>query len=152
MGPRGGPWRHLMSEKEKTEDTRGTLLRIWGYLKRQKWALAGTALLVAASSGFDLLGPYLMGKAIDEHILKGDLPGLARTASLMLVVYLITSLTTWLQTYVMAGVSQRAVRDIRDDLFARLQTLSLSFFDRHTHGELMSRLANDVENISNVLA
>ena len=151
MGPRGGPWRHLMSEKEKTEDTRGTLLRIWGYLKRQKWALAGTALLVAASSGFDLLGPYLMGKAIDEHILKGDLPGLARTASLMLVVYLITSLTTWLQTYVMAGVSQRAVRDIRDDLFARLQTLSLSFFDRHTHGELMSRLANDVENISNVL-
>ena len=151
MGHRGRPWQHLMSEKEKTKDTQGTLLRIWGYLKRQKWALAGTALLVAASSGFDLLGPYLMGKAIDEHILKGDLPGLARTASLMLVVYLITSLTAWLQTYVMAGASQRAVRDIRDDLFARLQTLSLSFFDRHTHGELMSRLANDVENISNVL-
>jgi len=151
MGRRGAPWRHLLSEKEKTKDTRGTLLRIWGYLKRQTWALAGTALLVAASSGLGLLGPYLMGKAIDEHILKGDLPGLARTASLMLIVYLITSLTTWLQTYVMTGASQRAVRDIRNDLFAKLQRLSLSFFDRHSHGELMSRLANDVENISNVL-
>ena len=69
MGHRGRPWQHLMSEKEKTKDTRGTLLRIWGYLKRQKWALAGTALFVATSSGFYLLGPYLMGKAIDEHIL-----------------------------------------------------------------------------------
>jgi ATP-binding cassette subfamily B multidrug efflux pump len=153
MGRRGGPWRHLMGEKERAKDTRTTLLRIWGYLQRQTWALAGTVLLVAASSGFGLLGPYLMGKAIDEHILvpEGDLPGLARTALLMLIVYLLTSLSTWLQTYVMSGVSQRAVRDIRSDLFAKLQTLSLRFFDQHTHGELMSRLANDVENISNVL-
>ena len=153
MGRRGGPWRHLMGEQQRAKDTRTTLLRVWGYLQRQTWALTGTVLLVAASSGFGLLGPYLMGKAIDEHILvpEGDLPGLARTALLMLIVYLLTSLSTWLQTYAMSGVSQRAVRDIRSDLFARLQTLSLRFFDQHTHGELMSRLANDVENISNVL-
>jgi len=140
-----------MSKKERAKDARGTLLRIWGYLKRQTWALAITVWLVAVSSGLDLLGPYLMGKAIDEHILKGDLPGLARTVSLMLAVYVSASLTTWLQTYVMSDVSQCAVRDIRSDLFARLQTLSLRFFDRRTHGELMSRLANDVENVSNVL-
>ena len=58
---------------------------------------------------------------------------------------------TWLQTYLMAGVAQRAVRDLRNDLFAKLQTLSLRFFDQRAHGELMSRLTNDVENISNVL-
>ena len=151
-GRRGGPAGYLMREKERAKDTRGTLLRIWGYLKRQRGALVGTGVLVAVTSGLGLLGPYLMGVAIDEYILKGDLAGLARTALLMLVVYLVASLATWLQTYVMVGASQRAVRDIRDDLFAALQTLSLRFFDRHTHGELMSRLANDVENISIVLA
>jgi len=151
LGRRGGPGRYLMSKQERAKDTRGTLLRIWEYLSRQTWALVGTALLVAATSGLGLMGPYLMGKAIDEHILKGDLPGLARTALLMLGIYPAASLTTWLQTYVMSDASQRAVRDIRNDLFAKLQTLSLRFFDRRTHGELMSRLANDVENISNVL-
>ena len=150
-GRRGGPGAYLMRQKERAKDTRGTLLRIWSYLKRQKRELVTTALLVAASSGLGLLGPYLMGVAIDEHILKGDLPGLARTALLMLGVYLVTSATTWLQTYVMSAASQRAVRDIRDDLFAKLQTLSLRFFDQRMHGELMSRLTNDVENISAVL-
>jgi ATP-binding cassette subfamily B protein len=140
-----------MRQKERAKDTRGTLIRIWGYLKRQKQALVFTAMLVAVTSGFGLLGPYLMGRAIDDHILKGDLPGLARTAAFMVAVYLVTAFTTWLQTYVMSGASQRTIRDIRDDLFARLQTLSLRFFDQRTHGELMSRLSNDVENISVVL-
>jgi ATP-binding cassette subfamily B multidrug efflux pump len=152
MGRGGPPWRHLMGEKERAKDRRGTVLRIWGYLKRQRWTLAGTVLLVMMSSGLDLMIPYLMGKAIDEHILKGDLPGLARTALLMAGVAVALSLTNWLQIYVITGASQRTVRDIRNDLFARLQTLSLRFFDRHTHGELMSRLTNDVENISNVLS
>ncbi len=151
FGPRHGPWHHLMTE-ERARDRRGTLVRIWGYLRRQKWILAATVLLVAATSGLDLLGPYLMRLSIDEYILKGDLPGLARMAIWMVCVALVLALTTWLQIYVMASASQRAVRDIRDDLFAKLQTLSLRFFDRHPHGELMSRLTNDVENISVVLA
>jgi ATP-binding cassette subfamily B protein len=126
-------------------------LRIWGYLKVYKGALLLTVVLIALSSGFGLLGPYLLGVAIDDYILTGNLPGLARTALLMLVVYAITALTSWLQTYVMSGVSQSAIRDMRTDLFARLQTLSLRFFDQRTHGELMSRLTNDIENISQVL-
>ncbi len=150
-GRRGGPGAYLMRPQERAKDTRGTLLRIWEYLRRQTRSLVITFLLVAASSGLGLLGPYLMGKAIDEHILKGDLPGLLRTVLWMLGVYLATSLTTWLETYVMTEASQASVRDMRNDLFSKLQTLSLRFFDQRTHGELMSRLANDVENISNVL-
>jgi ATP-binding cassette subfamily B protein len=140
-----------MRPKERAKDTRGTLLRIWEYLKHQKWALAGTVVLVAITSALGLAGPYLMGKAIDQFILENDVPGLARTALLMVGVYLITSLGTWLQAYVMSGASQRTVRDIRNDLFVKLQTLSLRFFDQHTHGELMSRLSNDIESISMVL-
>ena len=149
--PGGGPGGHLMRKQEKARDTRGTLLRIWVYLRKQKRELIGTALLVAVTSGLGLMGPYLMGRAIDENILRGDLPGLARTALVMIAVYLASSVTTWLETYVMSNASQRAIQEIRSDLFARLQTLSLRFFDQRTHGELMSRLANDVENVSNVL-
>jgi ATP-binding cassette subfamily B protein len=142
----------MMGEREEAKDTRGTARRLFGYLRGQKQALIGTLVLVVATTVFGLLGPYLMGRAIDVYILQGDLPGLARIALLMIVVHLLASLTTWLQTYVMAGASQRAIRDIRAELFAKLQTLSLRFFDQRTHGELMSRLTNDVENISNILS
>jgi len=151
-GPRGGPAAHLLRPKERARNIRGTLRRIWIYLRHEPGALLLTALLVAAGSVLGLLGPYLMGVAIDDYIASGDLAGLARTVLLMLAVYVGASLSTWLQTYVMAGASQRVVRDIRRDLFARLQTLSLRFFDQRPHGELMSRLTNDVENVSHVLA
>ncbi len=151
LGRGGPPGPGSMGKVERAKDTRGTTLRLWGYLRRQKSALIATVLMVALTTGLNLLGPYLLGRAIDAYILPGDLPGLARICVLMLGVYALSSLLTWLQAYVMAGASQRTVRDIRNDLFARLQTLSLRFFDQHTHGDLMSRLTNDVENISNVL-
>ncbi len=141
----------LLREVEKARDTRGTLVRLWGYLKRQRWALVGTLLLVVLTSGMDLLGPYLMGRAIDVYIAGGDLPGLARLVGLMIATYVLAAGGTWLQTYLMVGVSQRAVRDLRNDLFAKIQMLPLRFFDQRPHGELMSRLTNDVENISNTL-
>jgi ATP-binding cassette subfamily B multidrug efflux pump len=152
LGPRpgGGPMGFL-KEVEKAKDARGTLVRLWGYVQRQRWALVATLLLVVITTGLDLLGPYLMGKAIDVYIDQGDLPGLARLIGLMIAAYIGGAAGTWVQAYLMAGVAQRAVRDLRGDLFAKLQTLSLRFFDQRSHGELMSRLTNDVENINNVL-
>jgi ATP-binding cassette subfamily B multidrug efflux pump len=149
-GPRRGPM-GMFQEGEKSKDPRHTLLRLWTYLRRQRLALTITAVLVVVTSTTDLLGPYLMGKAIDNYINKGDLPGLARLLGLMGIAYLIGAAGNWLQTYLMVGVSQRAVRDIRTELFSRLQTLPLRFFDQRAHGDLMSRLTNDVENISNIL-
>jgi ATP-binding cassette subfamily B protein len=77
---------------------------------------------------------------------------LVRLLGWMVASYILAAAGTWLQTYLMVGVAQRAVRDMRLDLFARLQTLPLRFFDQRAHGEIMSRLTNDVENISNILA
>jgi len=148
--PGGGPM-GMLGDTEKAKDRRGTLVRLWGYLQRQRLALIGTAILVLVTSVVDLLGPFLMGKAIDVYIGHGDLPGLARLIEAMIATYVAASAGTWLQTYIMADVAQRAVRDLRHDLFTGLQTLSLRFFDQHSHGELMSRLTNDVENISNIL-
>jgi ATP-binding cassette subfamily B protein len=92
-----------------------------------------------------------MGVAIDQYIITRDLAGLARLLAWMVAAYATASLFTYWQAYVMAGAAQQAIRDIRRDLFARLQTLSLRFFDQRPHGELMSRLSNDVDNINNVL-
>ncbi|MCX6046137.1 MAG: ABC transporter ATP-binding protein [Chloroflexi bacterium] len=151
---RGGPGgaARIPTKIERAKDRRGTLRRLWDYVKHQKGALIATALIVVISAILTLLGPYLMGLAIDLYILPGDLPGLARISLVMLVAYALTSLLTWWQTYIMAGVSQRTVRDIRNDLFEQMQTLSLRFFDQRAHGDLMSRLTNDVENINMVLS
>lgn len=136
---------------EKPKNAQRTVRRLWGYLRQQRLGLVCVFMLVAAGTAFDSLGPYLMGRAIDKYILRGDLPGLARQVALMVGVYAGASAMVWLQAFVVAAVAQRTVRDIRNDLFAKLQTLSLRFFDRRSHGDLMSRLTNDVENISTVL-
>ncbi len=150
--PGGGPSMDFLRGAPKSKDPRGTLRRLWVYLERQRWVLLGTTLLVIATSIIDLIGPYLMGLAIDAYISKSDLAGLARLLGWMVASYILAAAGTWLQTYLMVGVAQRAVQDMRSDLFARLQTLPLRFFDQHAHGDIMSRLTNDVENISNILA
>jgi ATP-binding cassette subfamily B multidrug efflux pump len=148
---RGGGANRFGGKVERAKDTRGTIRRIWGYLQQQRTALLLTAALATGSTLLNLLGPYLLSRAIDRYIGSGDLPGLARLCLLMLGVYASSSLLTWLQSFVMAGAAGRTVRDIRADLFARTQTLPLRFFDRRAHGDLMSRLTNDVENINLVL-
>jgi ATP-binding cassette, subfamily B, multidrug efflux pump len=151
MGPRGGPW-GMLREGEKSRNAKATLLRLWKYIRRQSWLLVLTALIVITTSLLDLLGPYLMSRAIDDFIGTGNMPGLARLLGVMAIVYALAAGGYWLQTYIMVGVAQRAVRDMREELFAHLQTLPLRFFDQTTHGDLMSRLTNDMDNISNILA
>jgi len=152
MGRGGPPMGHLMRKAEPTKDLRGTLLRLWRYLRRQRAALIATAVIVVLNTGLTVLGPYLLGVAIDEALMPGDLPLLARVGALMLGVYALSALLTWAQTFIMAGAAQRTVRDLRTDLFDRLQELPLRFFDSRPHGDLMSRLTNDVEMINTVLS
>jgi ATP-binding cassette subfamily B protein len=149
---RFGPGQRHMGPVERAKNRRGTVLRLWSYLRRQRRALLLTVALVACTSALTVMGPYLLGYALDAYVLPGDLAGLARISGLMLGIYALNSVLTWLQSYVMAGAAQRTVRDIRNDLFGRLQTLPLRFFDQRSHGDLMSRLTNDVENINLVLA
>ncbi|MCD6285837.1 MAG: ABC transporter ATP-binding protein, partial [Anaerolineae bacterium] len=151
-GPRRGPGgRGRFGPVQKAEDVRGTMFRLAGYLLRYKKALVLTVILVALASGLGVLGPFLMGRAIDNYIIKGDLAGLVGILGLMVAVNVVGSGVRWVQTIVMISASQQTVRDLRNDLFSKLQTLSLRYFDQHTHGELMSRLTNDVDNVSMVL-
>ena len=151
-GPgRGGPM-SMLQGGEKSKNPRRTLLRLAGYLRAQGWLLVGIGLLVMVSAAVDLMGPYLLGMAIDTYINKGNLPGLERLIGLMIGTYVVAAAGIWWQNYLLVSVAQKIVRNIRNDLFMRLQTLPLAFFDQRAHGELMSRLTNDVDNINNVLA
>jgi ATP-binding cassette subfamily B protein len=142
----------MYMQHEKPKNAWATLARLWLYLRRQTWGLVIVTVLVAVNSLLGVLGPYLMGQAIDAYIQKGDMPGLWHILSVMVAVYLISSVSMWIQEFLVASVAQHAVRDMRDELFTRLQSLSLRFFDKNAHGELMSRLTNDVDNVSNVLS
>ena len=140
-----------MGPQERAKNRRSTLARLWGYLRGQGWILIFVTILVAIGTGLDLMGPYLMGRAIDIFISQNDLPGLARLVLFMIGIYVASAGISYWQAYLMAAVAQRTVRDLRADLFERLQSLPLRYFDQQPHGELMSRLTNDIENVSNVL-
>lgn len=141
----------MMAAPEKPKNIRETLARLWSYLKQQRTGLIIVFIMTIASSGLMLLGPLLIGRAIDNYIETHDVSGLLRMCIFLIGVYVAAALTTFFQSYVIAGVSQRTVWHIRTELFAKLQRLPLRFFDSKTHGELMSRTTNDVENISQVL-
>lgn len=141
----------MLGTAEKAKDPGTTLMRLWGYLRKQGWRLVFVVFLVIVATLLDLVGPYLMGVAVDKYMLTGDVQGLARIALLLLASYVAAPIVRLFEGRTMADVAQNTVRDLRNDLFAKLQTLSLGYFDRHTHGELMSRLTNDIENVSIVL-
>jgi len=146
-----GPHGRARIVTEKAKDKRSSMLRLWEYLRSQGKRLLLVVFLVAAGTGFELLGPYLMGTAIDRYIATGNLEGLGIIICIMVLVYVLGSGATLLQSLIMAEVSQYTVRHLRKDLFDTLQSLSLRFFDRHSHGDLMSRFSNDLDSISNVL-
>lgn len=148
--PRHGPGRFMAGPPPKVENRGYILRRLWSYLAAYRAGLLGIVILVAITTGLGLLGPYMTGRAID-YIAKGNILGLARLALLMIAVYLLASLGIWVQSVSMLKTAQHTVRDIRRDLFDHLQGLSLRYFDRNPHGELMSRLTNDTDTISATL-
>jgi ATP-binding cassette subfamily B multidrug efflux pump len=137
---------------EKAKDPRRALARLARYLGYYKWALAIVLVFVVVYTLLGLLGPYLMGQAIDRFIGAKDAAGLRRIAVLMLVVYVSNNLIQAVANWVMARVSQGALKRLRGDLFKHLQKLSLSFFDRNPAGELMSRLTNDIDAINQAVS
>jgi len=136
----------------KPKNTRQTLVRLWHYLSAHKLRLVVVFVMVTLTALLTLVGPYLIGIAIDNYILPRDFSGLFRLLLVMAGIYALTSLCAWLQSYLMINVAQRTVRNLRKDAFDKLEELPLSFFDSRPHGEVMSRLTNDIDLINNVLS
>jgi len=137
---------------EKAGDPRRALVRLAMYLSPYKATLAVVLVLVLAYILLGLLEPYLMGRAIDQYISTRQINGLPQLALLLLTAYLLDNGFQAASSWLMARISQDALRRLRRDLFEHLQTLSISFFDSHTAGELMSRLTNDIDAINQAVS
>ncbi|WP_370875040.1 ABC transporter ATP-binding protein [Metabacillus malikii] len=148
----GRPKGKVQMKAEKTKNPKGTLLRVWRYMERQKAGLVIASLLVIITSLLSLLGPYLIGVIIDEYIIPKDVNGTLKMLATLLAIYFATSVFTWLQAYIMVNISLKTIGILRYDLFTKLQSLTLRFFDRNKDGDLMSRFTNDIENLNQALS
>jgi len=150
--PMGGRGPMRMHKIEKAKNPRQAFIRMLRYLSPFKMALLVTIACVLIYTLLGLVGPYLLGLAIDRYIGGKDPVGLAKISLLMLVVYVLNAAFQALSNWIMAAVSQGALQRMRGDLFAHIQTLSLRFFDKNPAGELMSRLTNDIEAINQAVS
>lgn len=146
MGGRG-PMRGRPVVKPK--DLKGTLFRLWALTKGHRKGLGWILLLSAFSSAAAILSPLVIGEAVNA--VNGQNP-VMMILLLLLALYIGDWLVRFLQQFFMASVGQRIIHNIRLTLFGVMKSLPLAFFDRKQHGELMSRLTNDVDNISNTIS
>ncbi len=149
----GGPGRGAPVVKPK--NFKGTMKRLWFYFgKERKW-LSVIFGFIVIDAVITLFGPYLIGVSIDAMTAAGgsvDFHLLELMILVLFAAYVSDGGLTLLQGWLMAGVSQRIVAGLRRALFAKLQKLPLAFFDSRRHGELMSRLSNDIDNVSNTIS
>ncbi|GAK09234.1 LOW QUALITY PROTEIN: lipid A export ATP-binding/permease protein MsbA [Geomicrobium sp. JCM 19038] len=136
---------------KKPKNINQTLWQLWKTMRKERLKLVIVFLLVAMSALLALAGPFIVGMSIDRFIATGEVNGFVWMLGLLLIVYLFHSLTVWLQQFVMIGISQRTVYRLRSQLFDHLLQLPIRFFDRSEQGDLMSRVNNDIENVSNTL-
>lgn len=153
VGISGG--RGVIMPVKKAKDVRHTLKRLWDFFKNEKKQLFITFLLIIISGLLGLLVPFFIGKAIDA-IFPGkslvEFEKLKVIVLLLLSIYILDNMLTFLQEYMVAGIAQRVVFTLREKLFGKLQSLPIIFFDIHTHGEIMSRLSNDIDNVSTTIS
>ncbi len=135
----------------KPKNIRSTLGKLMRYLGRYKLHLVLVAALLVVSSACTVGGSYLIRPLINDYILPGDFPGLARMLAIMALVYVLGAVCSYGYSRIMVQIAQTTMANIRADLFSRMQDLPLKFFDTHTHGELMSRYTNDIETVSEAL-
>jgi ATP-binding cassette, subfamily B, multidrug efflux pump len=134
----------------KTHDWR-LLRRLLRYLIPHKGAVALSLVLIVALSLLDLVGPYLTKIAIDRYMAQRDTTGLWPIAGLYLAALVVAFGLSYVQTYVLQMMGQKIIRDLRRDIFAHLQKLHVSYFDRNPVGRLMTRVTSDVDAINELV-
>ncbi len=144
--------RHGPGSIEKAKNAKITYKRIATYFAKYKTELIIVFILVILYTLAGLVGPYLLGIAIDQYITEKDLPGLTRISLVMLAAYLFSVGLRAIANWIMANATQKALKKMRTDLFQHLQLLSLSFFDRNPAGDLMSRLTNDINAVNHAIS
>lgn len=141
---------NLGKPKVRAKDLGGTIRKLWRYLAVHKWMLILVLFMVVVNVAMGLLGPYVLGLAVDNLVYEqGD--GIMRLIVCLGGIYAVLSLSAYLQNYWMIGISQKTVYTMRKDLFRHFHLLPIDYFVKRRHGELMSRITNDIDNVSQTL-
>ena len=148
---------------QKAKNFKGTLKRLIGYLKPYKLQLLSVLITAIISTVFAIVSPKIMGNAttkLFEGLMmkiqgvpgaKIDFDYIGQIILLLIGLYIISAIFAYIQQYIMAGVAQKTVYNLRKEVDEKLNRLPLKYFDSRTHGEILSRAVNDVDNISSTL-
>ena len=147
-GPGGGRNRGVGG---KPKDTQGSILRLLRYLNPYKFHVLIAFICVLISTGATLAGSYMLRPIINGLVDNADLWSLALSLGYMAAIYLAGVIANYAQQRLMIWVSQSVLKNIRDDLFRKLQNLPVRYYDTHSNGELMSRFMNDVDAIGEMM-
>lgn len=145
MRPGGGPGGRRGFEKPK--NAKQTMLRLMGYLMNHKLSLVAVIIMLLINTASSLAGNYFLKPLINDYILPGNFTGLVGALGILAGIYLAGVGASYLQSRIMMITAQKTTNKLRSDLFDKMQSLPLKYFDSHTHGELMSRYTNDIDNI-----
>ncbi|MDI2586811.1 ABC transporter ATP-binding protein [Psychrobacillus sp. NEAU-3TGS] len=160
-GPGGGNM--MMMGGQKAKNFKGTLRRLLTYLKPRSNQLIAVFIAAILSTVFAIVGPKIMGNAITE-LFEGayakmtgvpgaaiDFEAIAKLLLLLAALYVISSLFTYIQQYIMSSVAQKTVYDLREEVNGKLERLPLKYYDGRPNGETLSRVTNDLDTIGNTL-
>lgn len=159
MGRMGGGPRAV----EKAKDFKGTMKKLWVYLKPYSLSIAIVILFAIGSAAFSIVGPKILGKATTK-IFEGlvqkitgvpdasiDFGYIGNIAMILVVLYLVSSLFGIIQSFIMSGVAQKVSYNLRKQISEKMDTLPLNYFDTRTNGEVLSRITNDVDTVNQTL-
>jgi len=159
---RGGPMPHFGMPGEKAKNFKGTLRRLLGYLKDSRAALMAVVVMAILGTAFSIFSPRILGQAtttlfdgvmgsIQGKPVSIDFAYIGRILALLAVLYVVSAAFTLVQQRVMVGISQRIVYKLRREISEKLSRLPLQYYDGHSHGDVMSRVSNDVDTVSSTL-
>ena len=159
-GPRhGGPGR--MAGGEKAKDFKGTMKKLMGYLGDYKIQILFVIVFAVGSTVFNIAGPKILGKATTEifnglvgKITGGDGIDFEKIGQILLgllCLYLLSALFSFVQGFIMTGISQKMTYRMRREISEKIQRLPMKYYDKMTHGEILSRITNDVDTLSQSL-
>ena len=156
-GGMGGPRNAATVKKGNPKNTKATISRLMAYLKEYRSQMVIAFICVIIGTLSNLGGSYMLRPIINQFIAplngsKGDPLGLARGLVVMAAIFLVGVLANYTQSRIMLTVAQNALKKIRDDLFEKMQTLPVRFYDTNNTGDLMSRFSNDVDTIGQMLS
>ncbi len=160
--PRMGGGRGIKAAGEKAKDFKGTMVHLIQYLMVYKTSVCIVILFAGCSSVFSIVGPKILGKATTKLFegmiawmmgtgLLTDFRYIRNCLLLLVVLYLISAAFSYLQSYIMSGVSMKVTYQFRKNISEKMNRLPLSYYDTRTHGEVLSRITNDVDTVSQTL-